>query len=383
MSPVSRRAAAVEPMGLAGLLPLARAGGAIDLALGIPSGEPQASAVGAAIDGLRAGANQYADPAGLAALRAAVAAHTARTTGVAVDPDTEVTITAGATEGVFAALLAVTDPGDEVLLPEPYYENHPGAIRLAGAVPVPVPLRRGDWRLDPAAVAAAVTPRTRAVLLTNPHNPTGRVFDAVELAALREACPGCTLVTDEVYRDFVYAGAHVSPLAHRANQVVVGSLSKSARMTGWRIGYCVADRHTTAALRRVHERVTLGASHPLQLGATAALTGADDRGARAAFLRRRDAVVAALRALGMAVSAPEGGWFVLADVRPLGVTGTALAHRLVESAGVLVAPGASFFADPVEGDDWIRIALVRSDAEIDAALARMARLLRVPTTGRA
>ncbi|WP_399933669.1 pyridoxal phosphate-dependent aminotransferase [Streptomyces kanamyceticus] len=388
MTRLSRRTARVTPMALAALLPAARAGGAIDLALGIPQGGPAEAAVEAAVAALRSGGNQYADPAGLPELRRALAAELTAVRGVPVDAEYEITISAGATEGVLVALIAATDPGDEVLVPQPFFENHPGVVELAGAVPRFVPLTDGVWRLEAAALEAAVTPRTRAVLLNNPHNPTGRVFDRAEFDALTVVCErhDLTLITDEVYDRFVYDGhQHLSPVgdltALRHRSVVVGSLSKTRAMSGWRLGYCLAPPDLTSALRRVHERTTLGAPHPLQRGAVA--FGPTDEAsvatARALFQDRRDLVCEALRRTGCTVRAPQGGWFVLAGTAALAGDSGELARRLVEDAGVLVAPGASFFAPPEAGHGWVRIALVRDRAELRTGLDRIAvHLTRTP-----
>ncbi|WP_069869852.1 pyridoxal phosphate-dependent aminotransferase [Streptomyces malaysiensis] len=388
MTRLSRRTARVTPMALAALLPAARESGAIDLALGIPQGRPAQSAVEAAVAALRSGGNQYADPAGLPALRRSLAAELSRVRGVPVDAEHEITISAGATEGLLVALIAATDPGDEVLVPQPFFENHPGVVELAGAVPRFVPLTGDAWRLDGAALEAAVTPRTRAVLLNNPHNPTGRVFDRTEFDALTAVCErhDLTLITDEVYDRFVYDGhRHLSPVgavpALRHRSVVVGSLSKTRAMSGWRLGYCLAPPALTAALRRVHERTTLGAPHPLQHGAVALgpTEEATVATARALFQDRRDLVCEALRRAGCAVRTPQGGWFVLAGTAALARDSRELARRLVEHAGVLVAPGASFFAPPEAGDDWVRIALVRDHAQVRAGLDRIAaHLTRTP-----
>ncbi|MFD7507254.1 pyridoxal phosphate-dependent aminotransferase [Streptomyces sp. NPDC059850] len=378
---LSRRTAGLPPLALAALLPAAREGGATDLALGIPLGDPPGAAVEAAAAALRSGAHQYADPAGLLDLRLAVASGLGRTRGVAVDAEHELTISAGATEGLLVALLATTDPGDEVLIPQPYFENHPGVVELTGAVPRFVPLSTPGWRLTEAALNAAVTPRTRAVLLNNPHNPTGRVFDRAEFAALTAVCErhDLILITDEVYDRFTYDGrTHHSPVgslpALRDRGVVVGSFSKTRRMSGWRLGYCVAPPEITAGLRRVHERTTLGTPHPLQRGAVALgpLDEAEVDTARATFQDRRDLVCQGLRRAGFTVHTPEGGWFLLAGTAGLGRTSSELARELVTHAKVLVAPGASFFADPATGENWVRVALVRDRTEISPALDRIA-----------
>ncbi|SCG59377.1 pyridoxal phosphate-dependent aminotransferase [Micromonospora halophytica] len=377
---LSRRVSGIGSMRLAGLMRLATEIGAIDIALGIPPGEPPAEVVRAATAALTGGRNQYAPPEGLLALREVIAELAQRRRGVTVDPATEVTITCGATEGVLNALLAVTDPGDEVILFEPCYENYPGMIELAGTVPRPVPLAGPGWRLDLGAVRAALTPRTRAVLLNTPHNPTGRAFDEDEVAGLLGLCAGhgLVLITDEVYEGYVYDGRrHVSPLGLPGageHAIVVGSLSKSLQMSGWRLGYCLASPALTEAVRRVHERTTVGAPGPLQVGAAAVDVAAlaDDS---AYFQRRRDHLVARLEELGLTVFRPEGGWFVLAAVDAFGRPSDLLAEDLVRSAGVLVAPGTSFFTDPADGRRWVRMTFVRDEGRTEEALDRMRKFL--------
>ena len=373
---ISRRASRLAPMELANLLRLAAAAGATDICLGIPPVGPPPAVVDAAIGALRSGEHQYADPAGLADLRAAIAGYLAKSRGVTVDPETELTITAGATEGVFVALLTATDPGDEVVLFEPFYESYLGMVELVGAVPVIVPLRRPGWRLDSNALRAAVSSRTRAIVVNTPHNPTGRVFDAGEIEAVLAVCRehGLVCVTDEVYERYVFDGnRHVSPLGlpdGLAHAIVVGSLSKTLEITGWRVGFCVAAPETTAALRRAHERTTVGTSRPMQHGAAALrLDDLPDR--TPPVQHQRDLMVAALSELGFEVESPEGGWFLLAGIHRLGRTATALARELVESAGVLVAPGTPFFRDRTEGDRWIRTTYIRDPEATAAALGRL------------
>ncbi|TDQ00483.1 pyridoxal phosphate-dependent aminotransferase [Labedaea rhizosphaerae] len=376
---VSRRCTRVAGMELTELLRVAERVKAIDIALGIPAADPPAPVVDAAVAALRAGRHQYADPAGLPELRAALAAGLRRTHGIDVDPATELTITCGATEALFATLLAVTDPGDEVVVVQPCYESYVGMVELVGAVPVVVGLRTDGWRLDPADLAAAVSARTRAIILNTPHNPTGRVFDAAEVGGVLRLCRerGLVCVTDEVYDHYVFDGArHRSPLSlpgGREHVVLAGSLSKTLNATGWRIGFCVADPATTSAIRRVHERTTIGTNRPMQHGAAAlALDSLGDN--RSWVQQQRDLMVDRLTAMGFAVFRPEGGWFLMADTRPLGVPAGALCRDLVERAGVLVAPGETFFAEGGE-DRWLRMTFVRDPAATRDALDRIERFL--------
>ncbi|WP_240519393.1 pyridoxal phosphate-dependent aminotransferase [Amycolatopsis antarctica] len=355
---------------------LANEAGAIDIALGIPQLGPPVSAVTAATAALSSGLHQYAPPAGLPGLRRMIANQFSSSgRGWDVDPGTEVTITCGATEAIMIALLSTTDPGDEVILLEPYFEVYPGMVELAGAIPVPVPLTQPDWRLDMAAVASRITSRTRAILLNTPNNPTGSVLNRGEIRDLTNMCVehGLACISDEVYERFVFDADHVSPASVpecRERTIVAGSLSKSLRMTGWRLGYCVAEPGLTTVLRRVHERTTVGTSHPLQSGAAAVLP--EDFCTAEMLRERRDAVSARLSGMGFDVQTPEGGWFVLAGVGPHSASSSQLARRLVTEAGVLVAPGTAFFSDRAEGERWIRVTFARDPDATDKALELLA-----------
>lgn len=367
-------------MQLAQLRRLAAEVGALDIAIGIPYVGPPQVAVAAAVAALADGRHQYAEPAGLLELRIAIARDRARSTGIAVDPVTEVTVTCGAMEAMLVALLATTDPGDEVLIPEPFYENYPGAVRMVGAVPVAVPLALPGWRLDIAALRREVTRRTRAIIINTPHNPTGRVFTPEEIAAVVDLCAehDMVCVTDEIYDHYVFDERPMvsgwSVPDGRARVIVTGGLSKTLRMTGWRIGYCVADPAMTDVLRRIHERTTVGAPTPLQYGA--ATLGTDDGNHdTVALATPRDMLVERLRELGFEVRRPEGGWFVLAGTAGLGLPSSELSVELIQRARVLVAPGTPFFAAPRDGDGWVRCTLVRDPATLTAALDRLADFL--------
>ncbi|WP_328936930.1 pyridoxal phosphate-dependent aminotransferase [Streptomyces tauricus] len=377
---LSQRAADLTPLSVGRLAATARERGAVDLASGVPLGNPPEAVLAAATAAMRAGHNQYAPGAGSPQLRAMVAERLRRDRAAVVDPEHEVTITSGATEGVLAALLTCVDPGDEVLVPEPWFESYPGAVRLVGAVPRPVPLTSDGWRLDIDVVRAAITPRTRAILLNTPHNPTGRVFSAAETAALMEVCvrQDIVCITDEVYDNFVFGRSEMtSPLdlpSAREHVIAVGSFSKSLQMSGWRLGYCVASPALTAGLRRVVERTTVCAPTPLQEGAAAVSTassGAEN------FRSTREAMVERLAEAGMEVSPPEGGWFVFARIdRVTPLPAGEFATRLLDEAGVLVAPGSAFFADPRDGDRWIRTSFVRDFEIMDQGMKRLENYLR-------
>lgn len=369
-------------MELARLRALAAEARALDIAVGIPHRAPPKAVVEAAVTALTEGRHQYIESGGLPILRAAIAADRWRSTGAEVDPVTEVTVTCGAIEAMLVAMLAVTDPGDEVLIPEPYYESYPGIVRMAGAVPKAVPLSAGDWRLDIRALRQAITSRTRSIILNTPHNPTGRVFDHEEVGAVVDLCVEHDLVcvTDEVYDHYVFDGRPVvsgwSVPGGRARVIVTGGLSKTLRMTGWRIGYCVAEPAMTDVLRRVHERTTIGAATPLQYGA--AVLGNDEDEDDPGPTVARDLLVRRLRELGFEVRCPEGGWFVFAGTRALGLGSAELSMDLIRHAGVLIAPGTPFFADPADGECWVRATFVRDLDTLNSALDRLAGFLADP-----
>ncbi|MFF0226327.1 pyridoxal phosphate-dependent aminotransferase [Streptomyces sp. NPDC004629] len=362
---LSSRAAVLQGSSLGELLLLARERGAIDLALGTPGyPEPAADLIEAAVDAMRSGRNQYDHPSGDLPLRQRIA----ETLVPGTDPRTELTVTVGATEALCVALLATVDPGDEVVLFDPGYEQFRAALAVAGAVPRFVPLHPPGWRYDPADLAAAFGPRTRAVLLNSPANPTGRVLERGELDEIAALCErwDATVICDEVYGTFVYDGrprlsvTDVPQLAGRS--IVVGSLSKSHAVSGWRLGFLRADAARTETLRRVHEVTTNGAATPLQVAVGTAALSMDLRTAAREMGRRRDLVQDIFSRKGMKFAPAEGGCFVFADVGPL-TAGRYDSHRfvleLLDEAGVLLAPGPAFFADPARGEQYVRIAFNR------------------------
>ncbi|MGW2484589.1 pyridoxal phosphate-dependent aminotransferase [Streptomyces sp. NPDC001571] len=378
---ISSRAAALEGNSLGELFLLARERGAIDLALGTPGyPEPAPDIIDAAYEAMRGGRNQYDHPSGDVLLRERIA----DTLSTPTDPLTELTVTVGATEALCVALLTVVEPGDEVVLLDPGYEQFKAAIALAGAVPRFVPLHAPDWRFDPDELAAAFTPRTRAVLLNSPGNPTGRVLDRQELHQIAELCEqwDVTVICDEVYSNFVFDGrvqtsiTEVPGLAERG--IVVGSLSKSYAISGWRLGFLRADPVRTQALRRVHELTTNGAATPLQVAVGLAAVSADLKTAAQEMGRRRDLALEIFTGTGMKIAPAEGGCFLFADVSPL--TGgekdsRAFVLELLDTAGVLVVPGGPSFADPARGEQYVRIAFNRQ-AELLREVERRIRAAR-------
>jgi aminotransferase len=362
---ISSRAATLQGNSLAELFLLAQERKAIDLALGTPGyPEPAPEIIEAAYEAMRAGRNQYEHPSGDLQLRERIAA----TLQTPTDPQTELTITVGATEALCVALLSVVDPGDEVVLLDPGYEQFRAAIALAGAVPRFVPLHPAGWRFDPADLAAAFTPRTRAVLLNSPSNPTGRVLTADELGQIADLAErwDTTVICDEVYSAFVFDGrvqtsiTEVPGLAERS--IVVGSLSKSYAISGWRLGFLRADAARTEVLRRVHEITTNGAAAPLQVAVGLAALSADLKTAGEEMQHRRDLALKIFTGMGMTIHPAEGGCFLFADISPLTKgrrDSRAFALDLLDTTGVLVTPAGPCFADPARGAQYVRIAFNR------------------------
>jgi aspartate/methionine/tyrosine aminotransferase len=356
---------------------------AINLGQGMPDFDPP-EALRAALR--EAGSHQYTFTWGDGALRSAVAAQTDPAWGSPVDPDREITITCGVTEALVAAVFAVVDPGDEVVVIEPMHENYVPAILMAGATPRVCTLRPPEYRLDPEAMAAAAGPRARALILNTPHNPAGRVFDAQELAAVAEVCArrDLVLITDEIYADIVYDGRrHLPPAARpdlRERTIAIGGLGKSLSATGWRLGYAIAPPTLTDALRKVHEYLVICAPAPLQEAAARALPrlGAHLRGVAAGYQRRRDVLTAELTAAGFRVPHVEGAYYVLADFEPLSARmgappdSAAGAEWLIRHAHVAAIPGESFYlADVASARTLLRFAFCKREETLREAGARL------------
>ncbi len=359
---------------------VADAHGAINLAQGFPDFPAPEALKEAAVEALRADINQYAVTWGAPSLRGALAEWLRRRRGVEVDPDTRITIVCGATEGMIAAMLGVLDPGDEILIPEPFYENYGPDCILSGAQPRFVPLAEG-FRLDPEALEAAVGPRTRAVVLNTPHNPTGRVFGREEIEGLCRLCHrhGLLLLTDEIYEEILYTGPHRTLLLEEGmdeRTLVVSGASKTFSVTGWRIGWVISPESLTSGVRKVHDFLTVGAPAPLQEAVARALAWDDAfyDGLRAEYRARRDLLVRGLQEAGFRCETPEGAYYVMTDVASFlepGEDDAAFALRLVREAGVATVPGSSFFADPARGRTWIRFCYAKRLETLEEAVRRL------------
>lgn len=324
---------------------------AINLGQGFPDFEGPPEIAEAAIDAIRAGHNQYVRSAGVVPLVEAVARSVESRTGLAYDPMGEVTITCGATEAFFASLQGVLEPGDEVIIFAPYYDSYPAGIAAAGASARTVVLEAPSFRIDADALADAISPRTRAIVVNTPHNPTGRVLRRDELETIAQVCRDHDLVAivDEVYEHLVFEGEHI-PLASlggmRERTLTLSSLGKTFSFTGWKVGWALGPPPLTAALRTLHQFTSFCTPAPFQLAAAHALDLGDDYfvSYRADYRRRRDLLTAGLRRVGFDVLTPEGTYFVLADIRPLGWhDDLAFCRSLPESVGVAAIPPSAFY----------------------------------------
>ena len=362
---------------------LAVAAGAVGLAQGFPDFACPPELKAAAAEAVAGDINQYAITYGSKPLRDAIAAKTARFHPEwVIDPDTEITVVNGATEGMIAAMLGLLDPGDEVIVFEPYYENYgPDAI-LTGAIPCYVTLHEPDWRIDPDELRAAITTRTRAIVINTPHNPTGKVFSREELQLIADLCLEHDLIafTDDIYQHLVYEGEHI-PLATLPGMaertVSIDSMSKTYSVTGWRIGWVITSPALSVGVRRVHDFLTVGAAAPLQQASVAGLTlgNAYYEALLAGYRERRAVLLPALEGAGFRVHEPAGAYYAMTDIRGLtDEDDVTFARRLIADPGVATVPGSSFYSRPELGRTKVRFAFPKRLETLRAAAERLARL---------
>ena len=362
-----------------GMSRLAAKHGAINLAQGFPNFAAPDLLKEAAARAIRDDLNQYAITWGARRLREAVARKYEAWYGLVVDPETEVTITCGATEAMIATLMAIVDPGEEVIVFEPFYENYGPDTILCDARPVYVPLFPGQ-PLDLDRLAAAFTPRTRAVIVNTPANPVGRVLTRAELEGIATLCQrhGAYAVTDEIYEHIRYGGEHI-PLATlsgmRERTITISGASKTFSITGWRIGTILAPPVLSDAIRKVHDFLTVGAPAPLQEGLATAMDQLPREfylGMGEEYRRRRDLLHAAVVQAGFKAVAPEGAYYILADFSALSdLDDTAFAHWLAAERGVAPVPGSSFFSRPELGRRYVRFVFCKTDDLLNEAAARL------------
>ncbi|MBB2945433.1 N-succinyldiaminopimelate aminotransferase [Actinoplanes lutulentus] len=364
---------------------LAARTGAVNLGQGFPDTDGPAEMLAAAAEALAGGANQYPPLPGIPVLRHAITAHEQRFWGLTRDPDSEVVVTAGATEAIAAAILALCEPGDEVVCFEPYYDSYAASITLAGAIRRPVTLRPGPsgrYEFDEAELRAAFGGRTRLVLLNTPHNPTGKVFTRAELDLIAELCRehDTYAVTDEVYEHLVFESEHV-PLASlpgmRERTLRISSAGKTFSCTGWKVGWATGPAPLVSAVQRVKQFLTFVNAGPLQPAVAVAL-GLPDAyftGFTAGLRERRDRLVSGLTDAGLAVLPSEGTYFVTADIRPLGGTdGIEFCRELPDRCGVVAVPTQVFYDHQDAGRHLIRFAFCKRLDVIDEAVSRLKKL---------
>jgi len=335
---------------------------AINFAQGFPDFETDSRIVESAARAMRDGFNQYATTWGAPQLRNAIARKQSIAWGREVDPEREVTVSCGATEAMIAAMLAAVDPGDEVVIFEPFYENYGPDCIISGAVPRYVTLRAPAWAFDPDELRRAFTSRTRAIVVNTPHNPTGKVFSRQELELIADLCieHDAIAITDEIYEHLVYRGEHISiaTLPGMADRTItISGASKTFSVTGWRVGWLIAPAALTAGIRKVHDFLTVGAAHPLQIAVAAALELPGDFYVELLgdYRERRDAIVSGLQECGFDAAAPGGAYYVMAGIGAFGFDDdTAMARHLIEKVAVATVPGSSFFHDPREGRGHLR-----------------------------
>lgn len=360
---------------------LANAAGAVNLSQGFPDFEGPRAIVDDAVDALRAGHNQYGRSMGVLPLVQAIARHEQRTTGLTLDPLTDVVCTAGATEALAAAMIGLLEPGDEVLLLEPYYDGYPAVLAMVGAVPKVATLRWPDFRVPLDELAALVTNQTRMIIVNTPHNPTGRVFDDDELDGLARLCVQHDLIAlcDEVYEHLTYGVPH-RPLRTRPGMqqrtVTVSSTGKTFSFTGWKVGWAKGPAHLVAGVQRAHQFLTFCASTPLHMAMAQALDRCDDTFTttlQTEYRARRDFVAGMLQDAGFSVAVPDGAYFCLADIR--GLTDDddrTFAKRLIAEAGVAAIPPSAFYSRDVdEGRRLLRFAFCKKKETLDEAARRL------------
>lgn len=350
--------------------------GAVNLAQGFPDFPAPAAVKQAAARAIAGDRNQYAVTWGAEPLRRAIADSYRRFYGLEVDADAEVTVVCGSTEGMIAALLATANPDDEIVLFQPFYENYGPDADLCAARRRYVKLHPPDWTFDLQELRAAFSPKTKAIILNNPHNPTGKVFTADELMQITGLCVefDALCITDEIYEHITYGEAMHIPVAAlpwmRDRTVTVSSASKTFSVTGWRVGWVVAPPEITASIRKVHDFLTVGAPAPLQYAVAEALALPDSyfEELRSDYSKRRRMLVEALQQAGLACTAPEGAYYVMADIRPAGFgDGDRLCRAMVERVRVAAVPGSSFFREKEEGAPWIRFCFCKKYETLEEA----------------
>ena len=361
--------------------------GAVNLSQGFPDFAAPAEIKRAAMAAIDADVNQYAITWGARDFRAAIAEKTSWYLGLEIDPETEITVTCGSTEGMIAAMMATVDPGEEVVIFEPFYENYAPDAILSDARPRYIPLRAPDWSFDRDELRAAFNERTKAIILCNPNNPTGKVFTRAEMEYIAALCQefDALCFTDEIYEHILYprAGASVAHISMaqlegmRERTVVVNSMSKTYSVTGWRVGYCIAPPVITGAIRKVHDFLTVGAAAPLQTAGAMALRLPREYydQLQADYTHRRDLLVPELERAGFGVFRPDGAYYVMTDISAFGFADDiAFTRHLIQQIGVACVPGSSFYSESKLGAQQVRFCFCKKDETLLLAAERLQKL---------
>jgi aminotransferase len=362
---------------------LAARHGAINLGQGMPDFPDPEIIQEAACQAIRDGYNQYAITWGAPALRQAIAKKVESFNRIPCDPEKNITVCCGATECMISTMLALVNPGDEVIIFQPFYENYgPDAI-ISGAKPVFIPLQPPHWNFDPDQLKAAFNHKTKALILNTPNNPTGKVFTRDELSLIAQLCieHDVYVFSDEIYEHIIYTNTpHISIASlpgMSERTVTISGLSKTFSVTGWRLGYCVATAEITNAIRKTHDFLTVGAPHPLQMAAAAALSLPESyyQQLQRDYLHRKNIFLPYLKNSGLTVYEPEGAYYVMTDISPLGwKDDTAFVKKMIETIGVSAVPGSSFYAPKEIGKTMVRFMFAKRDETLHAAGERLTRL---------
>jgi aspartate/methionine/tyrosine aminotransferase len=362
---------------------LAMEKGAVNLAQGFPDFSAPEDIKRAAQEAIAQDFNQYAITWGAKPFRDAIAAKYRKWYGLDYNPEREITVCCGSTEGMIASLLSITNPGDEIIVFEPYYENYGPDTFLCSAQRKLVSLRPPDWTFDPDELRRAFSSKTKAIILNSPNNPTGRVFGRAELMVIAELCQefDALAITDEIYEHILYDSASHIPIATlpgmRERSVLVNSMSKTYSVTGWRVGWVLAAPDLSESIRKVHDFLTVGAAAPLQQAGVLALNMPDSYYEKLArdYQGRRDLLLGILEGAGFRCFRPEGAYYIMTDISDFGFTDDyAFVRHMIEQAGVAAVPGSSFFADSNAGNTLIRFCFCKKYETLEEARERLTKI---------
>ena len=361
--------------------------GAVNLSQGFPDFPAPEDIKRKAMEAIAADVNQYAITWGSKDFRDAIARKTRSYLGLEIDPETEITVTCGSTEGMIAAMMATVDPGEEVIVFEPFYENYAPDAILSDARPRYVPLRAPDWSFDREELRGAFSEKTKAIIVCNPNNPTGKVFSQDEMEFIAELCRefDALCFTDEIYEHILYPreGAEIRHISMaqidgmRDRTVIVNSMSKTYSVTGWRVGYCVAPPEITSGIRKVHDFLTVGAAAPLQVAGAYALSLPQEYydKLQSEYRARRDLLLPSLEAAGFKTFVPDGAYYIMTDISGFGFTDDVeFTKHLIREIGVACVPGSSFYSEPSLGKQQVRFCFCKKDETLHSAAERLLKI---------